>query len=371
MRRIAIMHGSNDLYGASRVLVQDVRALRILGWHVSVVLPEAGPLSALLVAEGAAVSLWPLRVLRKVSLARSLRLPVRVPPAVADADVVVVWTVALAGYLPTLVLRRKVVVTSVHEILGGRLGSLLARFTVLLSHVVVVNSKTTGAWLRTEGGRRSPVVLAYPEAPRYEPLPMPDRSPRSFTAVLAGRVNGHKGHLEAVRAGRLVRSRGLDFRLTLVGGSYPGQERHRDALEREVQGEEWATYIGEVSDVRPVLADAQLVLVPTTQPEPFGVVALEAWAAGRRVVASNAGGLAEAAAMVDGLTVPPSDVRGLAEGIWRVANDPALSAPPRPDAEASVVCTPEARAAAWHSVFTSVRAERLRAKIEGMPGHEA
>jgi glycosyltransferase involved in cell wall biosynthesis len=93
------------------------------------------------------------------------------------------------------------------------------------------------------------------------------------------------------------------------------------------------------------------VLIPTNRPEPFGIVALEAWAAGRRVIASNQGGLLEATAMVEGITVPAGDVAGLSAAIVRAAHDPSIRSAPLAEAPASRECTLAARQAAWQSAL--------------------
>ena len=113
-------------------------------------------------------------------------------------------------------------------------------------------------------------------------------------------------------------------------------------------------YRGEVDDLAPHLMDADLVLVPTTRPEPFGLIALEAWAAGRRVIAADEGGLAEAARLVGGVMFKARDVDALASAIIHVAESPELLAGPSPEAEASARCTTESREAAWLSVLATL-----------------
>lgn len=313
-------------------------------------LPEDGPLTELLERAGASVSLGALRVLRKVDGMRALRPPLSLPPSVARADVVVTWTLALSGYLPLARARRKMAIASVHEILEGKAGTVLARGTATLASRLMTNSETTTDWLEACGVSRQRCVVAYPQAPAYRPL---EEAP--FTgvvqALLAGRVNGHKGHLEAVEAVRIARESGIAINLDLLGGVYPGQERHLEALLREIEGMEGVRYLGEVADVTPFMRDAHVVLVPTTQPEPFGVVALEAWASGRRVIASASGGLKEATRMVQGIPVPPSDAGALASALASVASDPSLRAAPNADAEVSRLCTVGRREMAWQELL--------------------
>ena len=60
--------------------------------------------------------------------------------------------------------------------------------------------------------------------------------------------------------------------------------------------------------------------------EPFGIVALEAAAAGAPLVTSNVGGLGEAVISgVTGVSCPPRDVAALADAVRTVLDDPAAA----------------------------------------------
>lgn len=75
-----------------------------------------------------------------------------------------------------------------------------------------------------------------------------------------------------------------------------------------------------------VLGAADAVAVPSVRPEPLGLVALEAAAAGRPVVAARHGGVAEV--VRDGETgrlVPAGDPAALASALRGLADDPAMA----------------------------------------------
>lgn len=101
-------------------------------------------------------------------------------------------------------------------------------------------------------------------------------------------------------AGRLVSWKGFDLLLRSlspiadkwkvelwIAGSGPEETKLRElAKELSVNIKFW----GFVSDIRPLMWASDLFVLPSVEPEPFGLVLLEAMAAGVPVIASRAGG---------------------------------------------------------------------------------
>jgi len=352
--RVAVLHGSNDTYGASRVLLEDCAALVELGHQVEVCLPFSGPLSGQLRAAGVTVTEAPLHVLRLSDRKSLLKPPTQSPAWQQRPDLTVLWTLALMSYLPVLRARRDAVLVSVHELIPSRLGGLLARATRGTTGLVQVNSTAVAGWLTACGVPPSRLSLAYPSAPPHRPsAPRPDDG--TVQVGLLGRVNGSKGHLEAVNLVESARRlSGVDIRLTTAGGPFHGQERHLQALRSRLDGVDFARHLGEVNDVRAVLEQLDLLLIWSQKPESFGITALEAWAAGRRCVSNGAGGAAEAAWLVDGVVLPADADGQAAEALAWVVRQPTLISPPLASAPASVLATPARRAASWQDLLMSV-----------------
>jgi glycosyltransferase involved in cell wall biosynthesis len=83
------------------------------------------------------------------------------------------------------------------------------------------------------------------------------------------------------------------------------------------------TFTGFVDDVPSLLATVDLVVHASVEPEPFGLVVIEAMAAGRALIASAAGGPLEIVDDgVDGVLVAPGDVAALADAMRALADDP-------------------------------------------------
>jgi glycosyltransferase involved in cell wall biosynthesis len=106
-----------------------------------------------------------------------------------------------------------------------------------------------------------------------------------------------------------------------------GEGPERDALElqaRMLTTPGAVRFIGQRSDKAELFAMADVLVLPSHQ-EGLGVSALEAMAAGKAVVASRVGGLAEA--VVEdrtGLFAEPGDVDGFAIALERLAGDRSL-----------------------------------------------
>lgn len=134
------------------------------------------------------------------------------------------------------------------------------------------------------------------------PVPIPDEVGDGGDAVLfAGRLSAEKGIEEFLAA-----TEGLPR--TIVGtGPIDVPES-----------------VGAVDDVGPYYERAAVVVVPSRR-EGYGMVAREAMAYGRAVVATDVGGLRDAVEHeVDGLVVPPRDVAALRAAIERLLADAGL-----------------------------------------------
>jgi glycosyltransferase involved in cell wall biosynthesis len=76
------------------------------------------------------------------------------------------------------------------------------------------------------------------------------------------------------------------------------------------------------SEVMAAWARASVAVVPSVWPEPFGLVAVEAMLAGRPVVASEVGGLADIVTRDTGVLVPPGDTAALTAALASLLADP-------------------------------------------------
>jgi glycosyltransferase involved in cell wall biosynthesis len=113
---------------------------------------------------------------------------------------------------------------------------------------------------------------------------------------VVGRLQPWKGQDRMLRALALLRERGHDVRLMIVGGDAYGLSTEYaeslPALARDLGLDGAVTLTGQVPDAGPYIERMDM-LVNASDPEPFGIVLLEAMARGVPVVAVDSGGPSE------------------------------------------------------------------------------
>jgi len=145
-----------------------------------------------------------------------------------------------------------------------------------------------------------------------------------FCAARANRYKGIEVLIDA--AARLVHERGRRDLHFLYVGDGPDLAAFRTRV-TQLDLDDHFSLPGKVPSIEPLLPGVAVSVAPSLVREGFGMVVIEAMAAGKPVIASRIGGMAELLEDgEDGFYVEPADVDGLAEQIGRVVSDPKLRA---------------------------------------------
>ncbi|HET7169291.1 MAG TPA: glycosyltransferase family 4 protein [Candidatus Limnocylindrales bacterium] len=142
--------------------------------------------------------------------------------------------------------------------------------------------------------------------------------------LFVGRHEPRKGLLDLLKAHRILRKTGSQQRLLVVGSGPQEREARRYVATRGLQGVE---FLGRVSDTEKaqLFRTADVYASPATGGESFGIVLLEAMAAGTPIVCSDIHGYKGVVRRGrEGLLVPPRSPRELAVAIDRVLSDPDM-----------------------------------------------
>ncbi|MEM1989653.1 MAG: glycosyltransferase [Candidatus Bathyarchaeia archaeon] len=144
-----------------------------------------------------------------------------------------------------------------------------------------------------------------------------------------GRIHYWKGQDYFLDVAYLMKKMDFnDFKVLIVGAPFKGYEYLIDELITKTQKlglVENIIFCGYRKDIPDILKAVDIVVVPSTQPDPFPMVVLEAMAACKPVVATAHGGPVEM--IVDGYTgflVPLDSPQIMAERLLQLAKNPQL-----------------------------------------------
>lgn len=313
---VIVMVANQGRIGGGEVMLHRLAvSLRELGRQVAVIAPQSpSEVAELMAGEGFAVERIPGASRRGYLLGLLRRRP--------EAPAQLHWC---NGLLPSIALvgRRRIV--HLHQRPAGAMQRVLSWIARRGAQAVVVPSH----WL----GEQTPGSCVLPN---WVPEAASSEEPRSIEPEgraqgredpqrplqigFLGRLSADKGVIDLLRAVHLCEQRSPgSVRVHLAGD-------HRFIDRRQVEAvEQAADQAGEAVQLlgwRPreeILRAVDLLVVPSVQPESFGLSAAEAMAAGVPVLVSDAGALPEVVGAQHPLIVPAGDPQALAEGIRRAA----------------------------------------------------
>lgn len=335
---ILFVHQGYELYGSDRTLIQSVQAAKSR-WpeaRITVLLPDHGPLESALAAIVDDVRVTDLAILRKSNLKKSrpcdavglLRKIIRARRMMRNYDITYINTVMVMDYILAASTTRRPRIIHAHEIPTGAVRVLFSTLLVLSRAFVIFNSHTTRRSFTLTPWQPSAVV--WNGAPALPVLP-PQQQDGKLHVLLIGRFNSWKGQNVLLRAVAQLPSE-LRMRLSvrLVGSVFADQRRFAEELARfiaDMKLEETVQMFPFSQDPAEHYAWADVVAVPSVKPEPFGLVAIEAMAAARCVIATGHGGVAEI--VEDGVTgslVTPGSADSLAASLAQYIRNPQRTA---------------------------------------------
>lgn len=321
-----IVHSSDEWYGADR-MVAELALVAAADHDVQVWLPTGSSgtghtLSAELAGHGIAVRHLPLPILRRrdltpAGLARIGRDVARTRRALRAAEPAVV-VAATSAVVPVLwaVPRRAAAVLYAQEIWHGREGRILGA-AARGSDAVLAISEPVRASLPQRLADRTTIVPNGVRDPQQPQVPIAHDGP--LTYLVASRWNSWKGHTFLLQAWGLA---GCPGRLLVLGGPPPaGIAVDVPSLVAALPDPDSVEVVGEVDDITGWIDRADVLVLPSTNPEPFGLVVIEAFARGRPVIATDHGAPATVVTPEAGWLVDPASADAFARLLQGLQRD--------------------------------------------------
>lgn len=336
MKMLAV-HPNYELYGSDRAFAAALGAVRdrLTEYEVTVLLPQRGPLLSLEVFDSVRVLVENFWIARRRDLrprrlagflAAGLRHVLKAKRRMQAFDLVYIDTIVCLDHILAARFSGVPTLIHVHEI---PLNAEMTVFRQMLIHsraTIAFNSRATRDAFALPARVRQIVV--------YNGTPVPENvvpsdydGRRKLRLLQIGRITFWKGQdilIEAVA--RLPAELRARVEVRIVGGVFDDQVEFRDRLVNQISAAavqdviSFAPFVDEPDDA---YRAADIIVVPSTRPEPFGRVAIEAMAHARAVIASAHGGLVESVEdSVTGHLFSPSDATALAAIITEYLENP-------------------------------------------------
>ena len=304
MKSILFVHSSSELYGSDRSLFNIVKNINKNKYKVYVVLPCPGPLvDEMKKVKGIHVDIFAIAVLRRKNLSlkgslsylRDFAKSMRFLKAyirefkidIVDTNTAVVFPGAIAAKR-----LKKKSVWHIREIISSALENKMISFMMdRYADLIIANSKATGDALLVNQDKVRVVYNAVDEKKTSGNVPH-----ELITVGMAGRINRWKGQKLLVDAAAIVHKECPDVIFEIAGETYQGEDQIKADLESYITKkklENTVRLLGQINDMESFYLSLDVFILPSIQPEPFGLVVIEAMEYKLPVVATNHGGPTE------------------------------------------------------------------------------
>ena len=317
---VLFVHSSDELYGADRMLLEIVEAARadveVEVWLPTDLVHPTDPLCAELESRGITVRHVDLPILRRAlrtpsGLVTLLRRSTALISMIRNAQPQAIYCVTSAALLAAPLARIakvRTVLAHFQEIWSSSDRVVLGTLASACHSAISISGAVQASLPRRLRDRTTVVLNGTPEP---APSPSLDSHTGTLNFLVASRWTAWKGHATLLRAWAQAGDPG---RLVVLGGPPPsGNAVDVKKMVSELARPDTVQVVGEVHDASEAILDADVVVMPSDQPEPFGLVAIESFARGRPVIASAGGGLLEIITPGrDGWLFAPGDADALA-----------------------------------------------------------
>jgi glycosyltransferase involved in cell wall biosynthesis len=348
MINILFIHQSAELYGSDKTLLLLLKHIDKTRFYPVVVLPNEGPLKSELDKENIKVVIAPvLKVYRKMFTPQNILKFVKdIKKGVDALDILnkqhhfdIVYSNTLAVLLGIIYAKKRKIkhLWHVHEIIVHPkvIASIFPKILMRYSNLVICNSNATqnNLTVRIPELKSKTKVIYNGMELNSENKAVAQKTDFGFNETdiiitLVGRISRLKGHklLLDVFTNHLIKNENI--KLLFVGSPVEGQEQYLDEIQNSINRNKLQTKVKILpflNDLNGIWSITDIAIMPSTEAESFGLVAVEAMLAKKPVVGSNLGGLSEIIINNEtGLLFDPNSKEALLEALFKLIESPSL-----------------------------------------------
>ena len=307
-KNILLIHSSNDLYGASKILITIIEVLIKSGHSVHLILPENGPLNNHKSLKNVNLSIITLGAFRKKYLNffglinRSILIIksiFQIKKIINKYNIDLVYTNTSIIVSPTLAaqLTKTPSIFHIHEIpYGSNLYTkfLTKIFNVFSEKIIAVSNSTKDFWLKKGVINNKIKVINNGFNFIFSTTKEIDENKIIFTNI--SRIIPYKGHLFLIELFNEILKERDDLILQIVGDTTLHYENYLNKLKSKVKKykiEKNIIFLGYRKDIKSILDKTQFFIHTPIYPDPFPTVIFEAIESRTPVICTDNGGARE------------------------------------------------------------------------------
>jgi glycosyltransferase involved in cell wall biosynthesis len=310
-KKILLLHSSNDMYGASRIVLQVIDILIKAKYEVFVILPYEGVLNKIITDKGASCSVYNLGVFRKkyMNLKGLYNRFVKIKKAknhilnyINNHRIDLLYTNTSTIISGGLAAKKSGIpsISHIHEIpTGNKLYELFSGLFVryFSKKVIVVSNSVAKHW--NPYLRRNQLIRV------YNGIVFPDKKAvydaernitQNITVTSIARLIPYKGHKYFIDVAKELFKINKQYQFLIVGDTFPGYESYElelIALVSENDLNHKIQFLGFRTDIEAILDKSDLFFHPSILPDPLPTVLFEAIKMKVPAVATKLGGAVE------------------------------------------------------------------------------
>ena len=310
-KKILLLHSSNDMYGASRIVLQVIDILIKAKYEVFVILPYEGVLNKIITDKGASCSVYNLGVFRKkyMNLKGSYNRFLKIKKAknhianyIDKQRIDLLYTSTSVIISGGLAAKKSGIpsISHIHEIpTGNKLYEIFSGLFVRIfsKKVIVVSNSVAKHW--------NPYLKRNQLTRVYNGIIFPftnasfntkSKTVQNITVTSIARLIPYKGHKYFIEVAKELIKLNDQYQFLIVGDTFSGYESYEEELKILVSENDLHQnihFLGYRSDVQAILAKTDLFFHPSIAPDPLPTVLFEAIKMKVPLVATKLGGAVE------------------------------------------------------------------------------
>ena len=307
-KNILLIHSSNDLYGASKILIQIIEVLIESGHSIHLILPNKGPLNNHLSLKNVNLIIINPAVLRKKYLNFfglinrfffTIKSTIQIKKIINKNDIDLVYTntstivsATFASYL-----KKIPSIFHVHEIpYGSNLYTIFLTkvFNFFSKKIIVVSNSTRDFWIKKGVTKNKIKVINNGFKFQFSPSKKTVQDKLVFTNI--SRIIPYKGHLFLIDLFNEIFKKRNDLILQIIGDTLPFYDNYFKSLNsklKEYKIDKNVIFLGYRNDIKSILDKSHFFIQTPISPDPFPTVIFEAIQSSTPVISTDNGGARE------------------------------------------------------------------------------